>query len=83
MGGLVPSRLRETEWEREREREQGQNGVPSAAARLIALANQISILAVAFLLRAHYQKLICRHVFTACHVSVPSVLPSSALAPAQ
>lgn len=81
MGGLVPSRLRENEREREKEKEsQGQKGVPSVATRLIALANQISILAVAFLLRAHYQKLICCHVFITCHVSVPSFLPSSSFA---
>lgn len=83
MGGLVPSRLRENEREseKERKREQGQNGVPSVATRLGALANQISILAVAFLLRAHYQKRICRHVFIACHVPVPPVLRHSCAFP--
>ena len=61
---------------REREREQGQNGVPSVATRLIALANQISILAVALLLHAHYQKLIYRRVFIACHFSGPPPPPN-------
>lgn len=61
---------REGEEEKKR-REQGQNGVPSVAPRLIALANQISILAVALLLHAHYQKLICRCVFIARHFSSP------------
>lgn len=75
MGGLVPSRLRENERAREKsEREQGQSGMPSVAIRLIALANQISILAVAFLLHADYQKLICGTVFIACRVSVPFCL---------
>lgn len=70
MGGLVPSRLREKGRERKKkERERGQNGVPSVAARLIALANQISILAVAFLLHTHYQKVIRCHVFITRHVS--------------
>lgn len=48
--------------------------MPSVAIRLIALANQISILAVAFLLHADYQKLICGTVFIACRVSVPFCL---------
>ena len=66
---------KEKKKKREREREQGQNGVPSVATRLIALANQISILAVALLLHAHYQKLIYRRVFIACHFSGPPPPP--------
>lgn len=46
-------------------------GVPSVASRLIALANQISIMAVAFLAPTHYQKL--NPPFT----PHPSSLPSS------
>lgn len=68
MGGLVPSRLRENERASEKRKgerasERGQNGMPSVATRLDALANQISILAVASLLHAHYQKVICGAVF--------------------
>lgn len=49
---------------------------PSASGRLGALANQISILTV--LLPAHYQNLICRHVFDRLsHVSAPAFRPAS------
>lgn len=67
-------------WERTRGRKKrakdsgGQNGMPSVATRLIALANQISILAVAFLLHTDYQNLICCPVFIARHISVLSFL---------
>lgn len=57
MGGLVLSRLRESGRKGEKEeRGEGKSGMPSVATRLIALANQIYILSVAFLLHADYQK---------------------------
>lgn len=40
-----------------KKKEASRTGVPSVASRLIALANQISIMAVAFLAPTHYQKL--------------------------
>lgn len=86
MGGLVPSRLRENERASEKRKgerasERGQNGMPSVATRLDALANQISILAVASLLHAHYQKVICGAVFKSPVMSLflPSYIISSLL----
>lgn len=57
---MKAERKQDREAEKEKENRTG-TGLPSVATRLIALPNQISISAVASLLCAHYQKLICCH----------------------